>query len=130
MSKLTIAVLATLVAAPALAQAPAQPLSAYKGDAAAGAKLFTTCKTCHSGEAGKNMIGPSLFGVVGRPSGSVKGYTYSAANLASKVKWTPDNLFTYLANPRKMIPGTKMSYAGMPDPQKRANLIAYLATLK
>ena len=130
MIKLTIAVLATLVAAPALAQAPAQKLSAYKGDPAVGAKVFTACKVCHSPEAGKNLIGPSLFGIVGRTSGSVKGFNYSAANKAGHIKWTPDNLFTYLLNPRKMVPGTTMAYAGLPNPQKRADLIAYLATLK
>lgn len=129
MRKLAILV-AAMLAAPAFAQAPAQKLSAYKGDAAAGAKLFTACKVCHSTVAGKNMIGPSLAGVVGRTSGSVKGFNYSAANKAGHVKWTPDNLFAYLLNPRKFMPGTTMAYAGMPDPQKRANLIAYLATLK
>jgi len=123
---ITLALLAT----PALAQAPAQKLSAYKGDAAAGAKLFSACKVCHSTVAGKNMIGPSLAGVVGRTSGSVPNFKYSAANKAGHIKWTPDNLFTYLLNPRKFVPGTTMAYAGMPDPQKRANLIAYLATLK
>ena len=121
---------AALLALPALAQTPAKPLSAYKGDPVAGAKVFTACKVCHATTAGKNMIGPTLFGVVGRTSGSVKGFNYSAANKAGHIKWTPDNLFTYLLNPRKMVPGTTMAYAGLPDPQKRANLIAYLATLK
>lgn len=129
MRKLALLLAAVLVA-PAQAQAPAQKLSAYKGDPVAGAKVFTACKVCHATVAGKNMIGPTLFGVVGRTSGSVKGFNYSAANKAGHVKWTPDNLFAYLLNPRKFLPGTTMAYAGLPDPQKRANLIAYLATLK
>lgn len=129
MHKIAIIMLAGL-AMPALAQTPAPALSAYKGDAAAGAKLFGACKVCHSTEAGNNMIGPSLAGLVGRASGSVAGFKYSAANKAAHIKWTPDNLFTYLVNPRIMIPGTTMAYSGMADPQKRANLIAYLATLK
>lgn len=135
MRKLALVALALLaapglLAAPALAQAAAPTLSSFKGDAAAGAKLFNACKVCHATTAGKNMIGPSLFGVVGRTSGAVKGFNYSAANKAGHIKWTQDNLFAYLLNPRKMVPGTTMAYAGMTDPQKRANLVAYLATLK
>ena len=123
-----IASVAAGVAAPALAQD--QKLSAYKGDAAQGAKDFVVCKACHSPDKGVNKIGPSLFGVVGRVSGSVPGFKYSAANKAGHITWTPDTIFVYLANPKKMVPGTYMTYAGMADPQKRANIIAYLSTLK
>jgi cytochrome c len=124
-----IAAVAATFAAPTLAQAP-QKLSAYKGDAAQGAKDFVVCKACHSPDKGVNKIGPSLFGVVGRTSGSIPGFKYSAANKAGHIVWTPDVLFTYLANPKKMVPGTYMTYAGLADPQKRANVIAYLSTLK
>ncbi|MGL4541681.1 MAG: c-type cytochrome [Polymorphobacter sp.] len=129
MRRLAILV-AAMLAVPALAQAPAPKLSSYKGDAVAGAKVFTACKACHAVEKGVNRIGPSLAGIVGRTSGSVPGFKYSAANKAGHIKWTPDTLFTYLLSPRKFLPGTTMAYAGLPDPQKRANLIAYLATLK
>lgn len=124
-----IAALAAGIAAPALAQAP-QKLSAYKGDAAKGATDFVVCKACHSPDKGVNKIGPSLWGVVGRTSGSIPNFRYSAANKAGHIVWSPDTLFVYLANPKKMVPGTYMTYAGMADPQKRANIIAYLSTLK
>lgn len=117
-------------AAQAQTAKPAAPAAMPKGDAAQGAKDFVVCKACHSPDKGVNKIGPSLFGVVGRTSGSVPGYNYSAANKQGHIVWTPQVLFAYLQNPRKYLPGTKMTYAGMADPQKRANIIAYLGTLK
>lgn len=125
-----IALAAGASAAQAQTAKPAAAAAMPKGDAAQGAKDFVVCKACHSPDKGVNKIGPTLFGIVGRKSGTVPGYTYSAANKAANVVWTPQVLFTYLQNPRKFIPGTKMSYAGLADPQKRANVIAYLGTLK
>ena len=101
-------------------------LASYTGDAAKGATDFVTCKTCHAIEAGVNKIGPSLHNVVGRKSGSIAGYSYSAANKGSGITWTPEKLFQYLEGPQRIVPGTKMSFAGFPDPQKRADVIAYL----
>lgn len=112
------------------AAAPAAMAAMPKGDAGRGATAFVVCKSCHVVEAGKNRIGPTLYGIVGRKSGSVPGYAYSAANKAKGVVWTQPVLFTYLENPRKFIPGTKMAYAGLKDPQKRADVIAFLATKK
>ncbi|NBU27568.1 MAG: cytochrome c family protein, partial [Caulobacteraceae bacterium] len=77
-------------------------------------------------EVGVNKVGPSLHGVVGRTAGSIAGFRYSAANKGSGVKWSEDVLFTYLENPRKFMPGTNMSFVGLRDPQKRADVIAYL----
>lgn len=125
-----IAIAAAATAAQAQTAKPAAPVAMPKGDAAQGAKDFVVCKACHSPDKGVNKIGPSLFGVVGRTSGSVAGYNYSAANKSGHIVWTPQVLFTYLQNPRKFLPGTKMTYAGLADPQKRANIIAYLGTLK
>ena len=125
-----IAVVAVAAGAQAQTAKPAAPAAMPKGDAAQGAKDFVVCKACHSPDKGVNKIGPSLFGVVGRTSGSVPGYNYSAANKQGHIVWTPQVLFAYLQNPRKYLPGTKMTYAGMADPQKRANIIAYLGTLK
>jgi cytochrome c len=116
-----------LVSAPGLARA-ANPWDG--GDAAAGQVVFKKCALCHYAEAGKIKIGPPLWGVVGRPSGSVPGYTYSDAMSAYKHVWTPENLFTYLAAPMKVVPGTKMAFVGLPDETDRKNVIAYLATLK
>ena len=76
------------------------------------------------------MIGPSLFGVVGRPAGKVPGFRYSAANQATDIVWTPEVLDKYLTAPKAVVPGTTMLYAGLKDDAKRADLIAYLGTLK
>jgi cytochrome c len=101
------------------------------GDAAAGAALVKTkCGICHSVVAGQNRVGPSLFGVVGRQAGSVPGYNYSSANKASGKTWDEATLDVYLTNPRALIPGTKMAFPGLPDATDRANVIAYLVTLK
>lgn len=101
--------------------------ASYTGDAKKGEADFITCKTCHAIEAGVNKIGPSLHGVVGRKAGIIPGYTYSAANKNSGLTWTEEKLFQYLEGPQRIVPGTKMSFAGWPtDPQKRADVIAYL----
>ena len=120
-TKFAVATLAVgLLSAPAMA-----------ADAEAGAKVFKTqCAVCHSPVAGKNMVGPSLFGVVGREAGSAPGFKYSAANKGSGVTWDEANLEKYLPNPRAFIAGTTMTYAGLKNDAQRADLIAYLATLK
>ena len=101
--------------------------AAYTGDAKKGEADFITCKTCHAIEAGVNKIGPSLHAVVGRAAGTIAGYTYSPANKNSGITWTEEKLFQYLEKPQRVVPGTKMSFAGWPDdPQKRADVIAYL----
>lgn len=121
--------------APAAAAAPAADnvdtvsgvkYASFTGDAAKGKTAFITCQTCHAVEAGVNKIGPSLHAVVGRTAGSIAGYTYSAANKNSGITWTPEKLFQYLENPQRVVPGTKMAFPGIPDPQKRADVIAYL----
>ena len=113
-------------AAPAAAPAAAMPA----GNAAAGEKVFVQCKTCHVAEKGVNRIGPSLWGVVGRHSGSIPGFNYSAANKNSGLVWDAPTLFRYLEAPQKVVPGTKMAFAGLKKPQDRADVIAYLATKK
>lgn len=125
-------------AAPAAAAAPAADntdtvagvkLAAYTGDAAKGKTAFLTCQTCHAVEEGVNKIGPSLHAVVGRAAGTVAGYSYTPANKDSGITWSEDKLFQYLENPQRVVPGTKMAFAGFADPQKRADVIAYLKTL-
>ena len=98
-------------------------------DAAAGEGLWRNCRSCHALEDGVNGTGPHLYGVVDRAVGSVAGFNYSGALVAVAETWTPENLSGFLANPREYAPGTKMGYRGMADPQDRANLIAYLATI-
>lgn len=98
------------------------------GDAAAGETVFAQCRTCHLVEEGKNGVGPSLYGIVGREAGSIEGFNYSDANANSGVTWTPEVLFEYLEAPREFMPGTRMAFPGLSDPQDRADVIAYLQT--
>ena len=100
--------------------------ASYTGDATKGQVDFLTCKTCHSIDPGVNKIGPSLHEVVGRKAGTEAGFTYSPANKNSGITWTEAKLFQYLESPQHVVPGTKMTFAGFPDPQKRADVIAYL----
>lgn len=118
-------------AAPASAPASAAPVTfaSLSGDAARGERVFGQCRACHAIVPGQNMIGPSLHGVVGRKAGAVPGYAYSPANKASAKVWDAETLFTYLEAPVAAIPGTRMAYV-LRDPQQRADVIAYLATLK
>ncbi len=112
-----------------LAAALAFPANA--ADPAAGEKLFKTqCGACHSPLAGKNLVGPSLHGLVGRHSGTIEGFRYSTANKAADVTWDEAALERYLVNPKAMVPGTTMTYAGMKSETQRADLIAFLVTLK
>jgi cytochrome c len=117
------------VAAPAATAPPAGvTLASLTGDAAKGEKVFGQCKTCHVAEKGVNRVGPSLWGVVGRPAGSIEGFKYSPANKNSGLTWTEDQLFTYLEAPQKTIKGTYMAFAGLKNPQDRADVIAFLKT--
>ncbi len=84
------------------------------------------CAVCHTLDVGKNKIGPSLAGVLGRKAGSVPGFTYSAANKSSGDRWDEQTLDTYLTDPRKFMPGTKMVFAGLKNPEDRKALIEYL----
>ena len=96
------------------------------GNAAAGRTVFAACRTCHVTDPGVNRIGPSLAGIVGRPASSIPGFAYSPANHNSGITWTKEKLFQYLENPQRVVPGTKMIFPGIPDAQRRADLIAYL----
>jgi len=97
----------------------------------AGEALFKRhCAICHTVEAGKNKIGPSLAGILGRKAGSVPGYSYTDANKNSGVTWDEHNLDTYLTDPKKFIPGTKMLFTGLKNEGERSALIAYLKQQK
>jgi cytochrome c2 len=95
-------------------------------DAEAGKKIFRKCRGCHKVEEGKNGIGPSLWGVIGRDVASIEGFAYSDAMLGKAGNWTGADLFTYLEDPKGVVPGTKMKFAGVKDPQDRANVITFL----
>ena len=106
-------------------------LARADGSAADGANLFKhKCGSCHSTEAGKNRVGPSLAGVVGRKAASIQTYSYSEALRSSGVTWDAASLDSYLENPRNKVQGTKMTFVGLPQAKDRANIIAYLRTLK
>ncbi len=93
--------------------------------------MFARCAVCHSSAKGDaNRIGPNLFGVVGRKAGSLASYNYSAAMKSFGKVWTPALLDTYLTHPGVVVQGTKMSFAGISSSGQRADVIAYLQTLK
>lgn len=100
-------------------------------DAEAGSKVFKIqCSACHAAVAGKKSIGPSLFGVVERAAGTVPDFRYTDANKNSGLTWDAATLDRYLQAPRQVVPGTAMAYAGLKNDTQRADLIAYLTTLK
>jgi len=98
-------------------------------DASAGERQWGKCRACHNLEQGANAVGPHLYGVVGRDVGAVEGFNYSGALSEAADVWTPENLFAFIENPRGYAPGTTMGYAGLGNPEDRANLIAYLDTI-
>lgn len=99
------------------------------GDAAAGAKVFKKCAVCHVATEAKNKIGPNLMGIVDRPVASVEDYKYSKAmteHAAEVPVWTEEALMTYLHDPKGVVKGTKMAFAGLKKDEDVANVIAYL----
>lgn len=101
-------------------------LADFVGDPAAGELVFARCRACHMLEEGQNRTGPSLYQIVGREAGAVEGFNYSDANANSGITWSPEQLFEFLEDPRDVMPGTRMVFAGLPGAQDRADLIAYL----
>jgi cytochrome c len=99
---------------------------AAEGDPAKGKQVFAKCQVCHSIEAGVNKIGPSLHGVFGRKAGTLAGYNYTDAMKNSGFTWDEASLNTYLTNPRKVVPGTRMVFVGLSKEQDRLDVIAYL----
>lgn len=105
--------------------------AAAAADVAAGQKVAQACMICHNfDKGGPNKIGPNLYGIVGRPVASKAGYTYSAAMKKKGGTWDAASLDVYLTSPMTTVPGTKMTFAGVKTPRDRANLIAWLKTLK
>ena len=116
----------SLIAAGALAT-PAMAA----GDPVQGKAVFARCAICHNVEKdGGNGVGPNLFGIAGRKAATVEGFNYSGPMKASGIVWTDDNLEKWIAGPAKMLPGTKMAFAGISSKGQIADVIAYLHTLK
>ena len=100
-----------------------------KADVAGGQQTVQVCGQCHDwSKGGPDKIGPNLWGVVGRPRASRASFSYSSAMSSSHDPWTYDKLFVYLKSPAGVVPGTKMTYAGLRSEQQRINLIAFLRT--
>lgn len=101
------------------------------GDAAKGEAVFNRCAMCHTAtKGGGNGLGPNLFGVAGRKAASLPGFPYSPALRNSKIVWTDDMLRKWVQNPAKVVPGTRMVFAGLTRPQDVEDLVAYLKTRK
>ncbi len=107
--------------------APAEGESA--GDAVNGRRLFGRCMACHTVQEGRHLNGPSLYGIIGRPAGSIDGFRYSDANENSGIVWTEETMSAFLENPQSYMPGTRMIYPGIPSEQDRRDIIAYLSSV-
>ena len=130
-SAIQVEVAASAAPAAAAAEPPIAVLLA-SADPKKGEALTSSagCVACHSfNQGGKAGVGPNLYGVLGAPHGHMEGYAYSDALKSKAGNWTYDELNEWLKKPAAYAPGTKMSFAGLPDPQKRADIIAYLRTL-
>ena len=121
LSVLTLAATVLLVGSPALAA----------GNAAKGAQIFQRCTLCHNAEKdGGNGLGPDLFGVVGRKAALLPNFAYSPALKKSGIVWTDNKLRAWVSGPSRMVPGTRMTFAGLLDKRQIDDLIAYLHTRK
>ncbi|MHA3980670.1 c-type cytochrome [Halovulum sp. GXIMD14794] len=120
----------TRFAALAICLAPLPASADLIGDAKRGGDLFAQCKSCHQiGDGAQNRVGPHLNGIFGRPAGAVDGFTYSKAMQragADGVIWTLETLDAFIEAPKSVVSRTRMSYAGLKDPDDRADLLAYL----
>jgi len=100
------------------------------GDEAGERAFKKHCAACHTVEAGKNRVGPSLHGIFGRPAGQVAGFKYSEANAKSGVTFDEKFLETYLTDPKAAMPGNKMVFNGVRNEQERKGIIEYLKQAK
>jgi cytochrome c len=106
-----------------------QPIEVYlaKADPAKGQQVFNKCAACHNADkGGANQLGPNLWNVLGEPIGQGKGYAFSDALSKKGGTWDWATLSQWLTSPRNFAPGTKMTFAGLSDPQDRANVMAFL----
>jgi cytochrome c len=118
--------------------APAQPAEPQesigqllvKADIQRGENSAKKCAACHTfNKGGRSLVGPNLWGIVGRTKASEAGFNYSAALKGKSGTWTIDDLNQFIINPKGMVPGTNMSFAGIQRGSERADLIAYLNSL-
>ena len=104
-----------------------KPIDFSAGDPAKGAEIFKKCASCHTiTSGGANGVGPNLYGVMGKKHGHMAGFGYSPGMLAVPGVWDWDAMNTWLTSPKKYVNGTKMSFAGLSNPEDRANVIRYV----
>jgi cytochrome c len=113
-------ILASLLLAPVAAHAA--------GDPVVGKKQFAPCGACHTVEkGGPNKIGPNLHGLIGKKAGTnAANYAYSNAMKNANITWSEEELLKYLVKPMEYVKGTKMPFVGVPNPEVRANIVAYV----
>jgi cytochrome c len=120
-----------MFAAAAILAVAATSTAQAAGDAKNGQQVFARCAICHSNAKGAPArIGPNLWAVSGRKAGTQPDFSYSAALKNSGIVWTDANLDKWTAGPAAMVPGNRMSFAGISSAKDRADLVAYLDTLK
>lgn len=120
-----IAATTLLFAAPSVTATGAAPADPTKARVA-----FQACAACHSDKAGVTRLGPSLSGIFGKPAAQAKGFRYSPALAKAKLRWDRKTLDAFIANPKTVVPGNRMSYPGVSDPAKRAAIIDYMQSLR
>ncbi|HXP75288.1 MAG TPA: cytochrome c family protein [Stellaceae bacterium] len=98
--------------------------NAATGDSAHGAQIYQRCQLCHSIE--HDLVGPRHLGLFGRKAGSIAGFPYSTAMKNSGITWSEDTLNQFLSGPQAYVPGTRMTFTGLPNEQDRADVIAFL----
>jgi cytochrome c len=106
-----------------------KPIAFYlaTADAAAGEQVFKKCTACHNADqGGANALGPGLYGVMGNPVGAHPGFAFTDALKSKGGSWDWETMSAWLASPKKFAPGTKMTFAGLSNPQDRANVMAFL----
>ena len=106
-------------------------IAANAADAKAGEDVFKRCAVCHSSDkGGGDGLGPNLFGIVGRKAATRPGFAYSAPLQKSGIVWTKTNLTKWVAGPARLVPGTKMAFAGISSKKQQGDLVEYLEKLK
>jgi cytochrome c len=115
--------------AAAVALCAVSAYSVHAQDAAVGEHDFAKCAACHPKDQ-TNSLGPGLSGIVGRHAGAAPGFHYSSAMKGSNIVWDATSLDSFLASPQQAVPGNVMPFSGIPDAKERADVIAYLGTLK
>ncbi|MCV2361632.1 c-type cytochrome [Paucibacter sp. TC2R-5] len=122
---------AVLTALLALVCGAASTSARADGEIKKGAEVFATqCAECHSLKEGKHKKGPSLFALLGRPSAGLAGVAYSDAMKASKWTWSAEKIDIYISAPKAALPGGTMKFDGLTDAHARADLLAFLASVK